>query len=221
MEQKLLVRDIMTKNPTTVKAEDSVVYVAKILFEHGYSGVPVVNERGESVGIVTEYDLISKGDALHLPTLINVLGNIDVYKKDSSLVKDDLKRLMILKAKDVMNTDPLTVSDEAAITLLSELFAHHHRVNPIPVVDKNKKLVGVVSRFDLVRFFVDEDTERVVETNRPEVLDRKVDNFIGKFERKFIFVSRQRARLWLVASLLCALVGFFIAFAIILRVATK
>lgn len=219
--QKLYVKDMMTAEPISVKPEDSVVYAAKLLYQYNFSGLPVVDDKGIAVGIVTEYDLISKGDALHLPTLINVLGNIEIYKKDNSLVKDDLKRMMILKVKDVMNTDPLTVQEEAPIEFLAELFSHHHRVNPILVIDKEDKLVGVVSRFDIVRFFVDQDTDREVPASRPEVLDKRVDNFINNFEKKFVFVSRTRARLWPWFSFLFALVGFTIAFAIILRISTK
>src|SRR3990167_8829012 len=154
--QRLFVADIMSREPISAKPEDSVVSIARLLFEKGFSGVPVTNEKNEIIGIVTEYDLISKGDALHLPTLINLLGNIDVYKKDNSLIRDDLKRLLILKVKDIMNPEPLTVNQDAPIQIAAEQFAGHHRVNPIIVVDQDKKLAGVLSRFDLVRFFADQ-----------------------------------------------------------------
>src|SRR3990167_10221833 len=110
--QKLYVKDIMTASPVTVGPEDSVVYAARVLFERNFNGLPVVNEQKEVVGILTEYDLISKGGDLHMSTLINVLGNLDTYKKDNSLVKDEIKRLLILKVKDVMNTDPVTVQED-------------------------------------------------------------------------------------------------------------
>ncbi|MDO8495161.1 MAG: CBS domain-containing protein [bacterium] len=216
MEQKLLVRDIMTVQAVTVKPEDSVVYVAKLLYEHNFSGIPVVNERGQSVGLVTEYDLIAKGDTLHLPTLINILGNIDTYKKDSSLVRDDLKRMMILKIKDVMNTEPLTIEEGAPIVQLAELFAHHHRVNPILVVDRINQLVGVVSRFDLVKFFVDKDVDRVVGSDSPDILDKRVDNFIDNFEKKFAYTSKA-VEAWWMLSLAFGIVGLVVIFALIMR----
>lgn len=219
--QRLFVKDIMSSEPVSVKPEDSVVSVARLLFEKGFSGVPVTNEKNEIAGIVTEYDLISRGDALHLPTLINLLGNIDVYKKDNSLIKDDLKRLMILKVKDIMNPEPVIVRDDAPMSVAAELFATHHKVNPIPVIDRDNKLVGIVSRFDLVRFFADQTLGSQIESDKPEVLDRKVEDFIGNFENRFVLVSKGRARFWPIASFLFAIVGFIVAFAIILRIATK
>lgn len=221
MEQKLYVKDIMTRIPLVVGPEDSVVFAAKLLYENGFSGLPVVDGGGLVQGVLTDYDLISKGESLRLPTLINILGNIDVYKKDSSLVKDDLARMMILKVKEVMNTDPLTVEENASIQTVAELFAHHHRVNPILAVDKDKKLKGVVSRSDLIRFFADENTDRQVETSRPEILDKKVKGFIGNFEGKFASVSRVKAKLGPMIGLIAAVLGFTIAFALILKVMTK
>lgn len=219
--QKLYVKDIMTTPVVTVKPEDSVVYAAKLLYDYNFSGLPVVDKDGMAVGIVTEYDLISKGDALHLPTLINILGNVDTYKKDSSLVKDDLKRMMILKVEDVMNKDPLTVEENAPIQLLTELFSHHHRVNPIPVVGKDKKLKGVVSRFDVVKFFVDKDTGRQVPAAPPAVLDKKVENFIDNFEKKFSAISRINAKWWPFLSFLLALVSFTLIFIVLFKMATQ
>lgn len=214
--QKLYVKDIMTLHPVTIGSEDSVVYAAKVLFEHNFNGLPVVNEQKEVVGILTEYDLISRGGDLHMSTLINVLGNLDTYKKDNSLVKDELKRLLILKVKDVMNTDPLTVPEVDLISSLAEVFAKHHRVNPIPVLDKNKKLVGVVSRFDLVKFFVAENAASKVDPSQPAVLDKKVDEFISNFEKK-ILLHHNYAKLWSLAGFVLALVGTGIALALILK----
>ncbi|MBI2676603.1 MAG: CBS domain-containing protein [Candidatus Yanofskybacteria bacterium] len=220
-KQRLFVEDIMSKDPVAIGPEDLVVFAARLLFEKNFNGLPVVNEKKEIIGIVTEYDLISKGEALHLPTLINLLGNVDVYKKDSSLIRDDLKRLLILKVKDIMNKEPLTVRDTSPIQVAAELFAAHHKVNPIPVVDSDNKLVGVVSRFDLLRFFADYSVSKEVEADKPEVLDQKVESFINDFEKKFVLVSKGRARFWPIASLLFAIAGFVVAFAIILRIATK
>ena len=214
--QKLYVRDIMTANPVTVGPEDSVVYAARILFERHFNGLPVVNEQKEMAGILTEYDLISRGGDLHMSTLINVLGNLDTYKKDNSLVKDELKRLLILKVKDVMNMEPLIVQEDAAIKEVAEIFAKHHRVNPVPVLDKNKKLVGVVSRFDLVKFFVAENVTNKVDPSQPAVLDQKVHEFIHNFEKKILFHSTH-VGLWSFLGFLVALVGISIGLALILK----
>lgn len=219
--QRLFVKDIMSSEPVSVKPDDLVTFAAGLLFEKNYSGLPVVDEQNRVVGIITEYDLVSRGEALHLPTLINLLSNLDVYRKDNSLISEDIKRLLILKVKDVMNPEPLTVSQDAPIQIAAEQFASHHRVNPILVVDQDKRLTGVLSRFDLLRFFADQNLSNKVEMDKPEILDRKVEDFIGNFENRFVLVSKGRTRFWPIISALFAIVGFIIAFAIILRIATR
>src|SRR3989344_4825154 len=204
INQKLYVKDIMTPHPVSVGPEDSAVYAARVLFEHHFNGLPVINEKNEVVGILTEYDLISRGGDLHMSTLINVLGNLDTYKKDNSLVKD------------VMNTDPVTVQEDDLIQALAEIFAKHHRVNPVPILNKDKKLVGVVSRFDLVKFFVAENVASKVDPSQPAVLDRKVQEFIHNFEKKILFHSTH-VGLWSFFGFLMALVGISIGLALVLR----
>lgn len=221
MVQKLYVKDIMTAKAVAVKPEDLAVYAATILYQYNFTGLPVVNEDGTVAGVLTEYDLISKGDDMHLPTLINILANIDTYKKDSSLVKDDLQRMMILKVKEVMNKDPLIVEEDLPIARLAELFAQHHRVNPILVVDKSKKLRGVVSRFDVVRFFVNQNVDREVKTSPPQALDQKVTSFIDNFEKKFTNIPPFPAvhpKWWPWLSFLLALVGFSVIFAVLSKI---
>lgn len=218
MAENLKVKDIMTGQLVVVEPEDSLVYAAKLLSEHNYNGLPVVDKENNLIGIVTEYDLISQGNAVHLPTLINILGNIGFYKKDKSMIKDDLRNLLSLKVKDIMNADPLFVEENAWIQEVADLFAHHHRVNPIPVLDSNRKLVGIVSRFDLIRLLADERSHREVEIKKTEHLDKKVDIFVDDFEKRFTLVSKNRVKLWPYIALSFAIVGFIVAFAIMIRI---
>jgi len=63
------VRDVMETDPVTVSPDDDIESVVRLLREHGLPGVPVVNEGGRCVGIVTENDLVLRdsGADLHLP----------------------------------------------------------------------------------------------------------------------------------------------------------
>jgi len=143
--------DIMTTEVVSVPSTMSIVDAAAIIAEHNVDGVPVVDSTGKLEGILTEYDLISKGSAVHLPTFITILENLAVYKKDHSKFKKEVSELSKLEAKDLMNQDPLTLSKNASYAEVVEAFRDHHRVNPIPVVDENNKVVGVISRYDVLK----------------------------------------------------------------------
>ena len=152
-EHNPTVRDIMTKKVISVRPDTPILEVHKVIFEHNFSGVPVADKSNRLVGLVTEYDLITKGSAIHLPTFQKVISELRVYSKDKRDFRKDIAEITKLTAQDVMNDDPLTVSDTANLAEVIDAFQKHHRVNPILVVDNSNKVVGVVSRYDVLKVF--------------------------------------------------------------------
>ena len=61
-----------------------------------------------------------------------------------------------------MNIDPLVVGPDVEVDNLAKEFAQHHRVNPIPVVDNERRLLGIVSRYDLIRFFNEKYVKKIM-----------------------------------------------------------
>ena len=151
MNTEIKVTDIMTKELVVVHPETPLFEPDTLLAEHNFDGVPVVDEHGALVGILTEYDLVSKGSMVHLPTLQVVLQNLTAFRKDRSQFQKEVEEVTALKVRDVMNADPLTLHDTASFEDVETAFREHHRVNPIPVIDGAMKVVGVISRFDLLK----------------------------------------------------------------------
>lgn len=147
----MTVAEIMTKGIISVHPETSLAEVAKLMNEHKFNGLPVVDKNNVLVGIVTEYDLIGGESGIHLPTLQSVLSQLPVMGKDKSEFKEDIAAVSKLTAKDVMNKEPLTLLETASFAEVVTAFREHHRVNPIPVVNAKKQVVGVVSRFDILK----------------------------------------------------------------------
>ena len=110
----------------------------------------MVDDKNILVGLVTEYDLINKTSAVHLPTLQVVLRNLPQFKKEEAHFQEEILQL---KVSDIMNKDPITLTPDASYDEVIKLLREHHRVNPIPVIDKDHKVVGVISRFDVLRPF--------------------------------------------------------------------
>ena len=147
---RISVKDLMTKEVITVTPDMALLDVAKVIAEHNFDGVPVVDKDGRLIGLVTEYDLINKTSAVHLPTLQVVLKNIPLFKQDQAHFQEEI---LSLKVSDIMNKEPLTLPEAASFEDVIKLFKEHHRVNPIPIVDKDNRVVGVISRFDVLRPF--------------------------------------------------------------------
>jgi len=142
----------MTKEVVSVSPETSLFDAAKLLYKNRFNGLPVVDGIGALVGILTEYDLVNIDSAIHIPTLQRILRRL-ALEKDG--IEKEFETIAALKVAGVMNDDPLTLKETATLEEAVTAFTQHHRVNPIPVVDAQKRLVGIVSRSDLVKFFID------------------------------------------------------------------
>ncbi len=150
-ENKLFIRDVMNKKIISVHPETPLGEAARLLSKHNFSGMPVVDQNNILVGIITQYDLISKESLIHLPTFQKIMSDLPVLRRDRSEFDEEIKKISALQVKDVMNADPLTLDEDATFEATVKAFRDHHRVNPIPVINNNKKVVGVVSRFDLIK----------------------------------------------------------------------
>ena len=210
----------MTKKLVAVQPGTSLVDAARVMFERNFNGLPVVDKDGKLVGLVNQQDLISHTN-VHLPTLINLLSQIEFYKKDSTPVKEDLTKIMNMTVSGVMNHQPMSVTEAMPVSQVAETFASHHAINPLPVIDSNGKLTGVISRYDILKFFVGPTPTQHMEDGviQPRGIEpeAKVDEFINDFESRFLIVSKMRTKTWLLAALGFAVVGFAIAWFLILR----
>ncbi len=144
------VSDIMTEEVISVQPSDKVIEVADLIQKKGFNGVPVV-EDGKVLGMITESDLVSRGPAsFHIPSLIKFFQEFELEKYASGKNKSDFQSIFEADAKSIMNADFVSISPEAEITELIKVFQEKH-INPIPVVDQEKNLVGIVSLSDVIK----------------------------------------------------------------------
>lgn len=208
----------MTKEVATVTPDTPLVEAVDILLKNGYTGLPVVDANKCVVGILTEYDLIISNSSINLPLFLKLLQQFEVYKKDKSLISEDVAKILSMKVSEAMNKEPLVLRYNSTIAEAVRVFRDNHRVNPIPIVDENSVLVGILSRFDLIKMFgVPAADIGTVVTSNPSQMDASMGKFINNFEKNFILVSKFRTSHWLVASISFAVIGFIIAFVLILK----
>lgn len=144
-------KDIMTTDVVTVAPEATVEEVAKVITDRGVSGAPVVDSHGKLVGIVTEGDIIARCKKLHIPTHFQLLGGV-IYLESTKKLEKDLQKMVAVQVKDLMTTEVFTVGPEASVEDIATIMTEE-RVNRIPVVEHGK-LVGIISRADIVRTLI-------------------------------------------------------------------
>ncbi len=147
----MLAKDVMTTDVITVTQEATVEEVAKIITDSKVSGVPVVNEQGKLVGIVSEGDIIARSKNLHIPTHFQLLGGV-IYLEGTKKLEADLKKMIAVQVKDLMTEEVFSVKPEATIEEVATLMIEQ-KINRVPVV-VNEKVVGIISRADIVRTLV-------------------------------------------------------------------
>ncbi len=143
------VRDIMDASPATVRPDTPVEEVITLLRSNELPGVPVVDDDGQCVGIVTEADLVLPDDQgdLHLPHYINLFGGT-VFLEPLGRFEKRLRKAFASTAEEMMTSDPDTVAPDTSAKEAARLI-HESGHNRLPVVDDGR-LVGVVTRLDVL-----------------------------------------------------------------------
>jgi CBS-domain-containing membrane protein len=141
-------KDIMTAEVVTVAPDAAVRDIAALLLERRISATPVVDAAGKLLGIVSEGDLMRRqdiGTAGHRSWWLDLISSPETRAAD-------YVRSHGVKAADVMTTDLVTVAEDTPIGKIAETLERNH-IKRVPVVTGGK-LVGVVSRADLLRALV-------------------------------------------------------------------
>lgn len=137
-------KDIMTTNVVTVDPETDVQSIARRLIERGISAVPVVDEAGRIVGIVSEGDLMRRPESATERHPSWWLGFITAPDEQARAYTKSHGR----KAKDVMTRNVVTVSEDASLDEIATLL-ERNRIKRVPIV-RDGKIVGIVSRANLL-----------------------------------------------------------------------
>jgi CBS domain-containing protein len=145
------VKDTMTKEVITVAPDTKVTEVARIIHERNFNGLPVVDAEKKVLGMITEADLLAN-DAFgtHIPSFAKLLADFNVLKMVKDEDKKNLESIVNATAESIMDAKYVSVGPETPLSELLAIF-NEKRVNPVPVVDENNILQGIVARSDIVR----------------------------------------------------------------------
>ena len=150
------VADIMSKEVISVRADTKVGEIARLFREYQLSGLPVVNDANEPIGVVTELDMITRHAQPKLPTYLPLLGAyIPLRRKE---YQESLRRITGVVAQDIMTSPVNTIGPDVSIEELATQMISN-RSNPLPVVDDSGRMIGIVSRTDVLAVFEELDMQ--------------------------------------------------------------
>ena len=123
----VIVKDIMTTNVITARKELPIFDAADILVDHHITGIPIVDEENNLIGLLSEYDVL------------RVLKEMTPNQQKT--------------VEDFMTKNVVAFEDTTSVLAVWEFFIENKTKRRVPIV-RNGKLVGVVSRGDIVKQIV-------------------------------------------------------------------
>ncbi|WP_118184508.1 CBS domain-containing protein [Paraburkholderia phosphatilytica] len=143
--------DIMTTDVITVTPETSVYHAAALLTEHRISGMPVVDDEGQVVGIVSEGDLLHR---IETGTLRRQRTWLAEFLHSTRELAGEYLKEHALKVGDVMTDNVISVRPTSSLGEIADLLDRHH-IKRVPVLQEGR-VVGIVSRSNLIHMLAGE-----------------------------------------------------------------
>jgi len=143
-------RDIMSADVVSVGPDTNVRAAVALMLERRISGLPVVDDKGKLVGLLTENDLVlgtKSGLPVHLQLLDDLLGAKDPTRHLKQMQDIGNKPVSALMVKDVVTAGPNTPVGELVALLVNNDFKR------IPIIQEGR-LVGIVTRADIVKIMI-------------------------------------------------------------------
>lgn len=142
----MTVADVMTRDVVTARPEDWWLTALRRIEDHRVHGLPVVDRDGRVVGVLTQHDLALKEERQGRPGAPALQRPRDRHKAAAVVVRD------------AMTPEPVVVEEGCDVGQAARLM-HRKRVGRLPVVDAEGRLVGIVTRSDLLRVFLRPDED--------------------------------------------------------------
>lgn len=143
------VEDVMTRDVVTVGPQASFREAVRLLQERHVDALPVVDDAGRVLGMIGESDLLLKEEQLDLGHAH--LGLPWQQRRDRA-------RAGATTVRQATSRHVVTVRADATLYAAARLM-HRHRLGGLPVVDQDRRLLGIVTRSDLLRVFLREDDD--------------------------------------------------------------
>jgi CBS domain-containing protein len=141
-------RELMTRGVISVGPDTPANEAAKLLRDHGISAVPVVNDAGAPIGMLSEGDLIGRDEVdreARLDWWLTLLAEGEALSTEFLATLRTPQR----RARDVMTRSVISIGEETEAGEIARLLTAH-RIKRVPVL-RDGRIVGIVSRADLVR----------------------------------------------------------------------
>ena len=143
------VADVMSHNPILVSPQTPLKEAIQILAEKRISGLPVIDDAGKLVGIISETDLMWQETGVTPPAYIMILDSV-IYLQNPGTYERDLHKALGQTVGEVMIKNPVAISPDKSLREAAQLI-QNHKVQRLPVLDNGGNVIGILTRGDIIR----------------------------------------------------------------------
>lgn len=148
------VAEIMTADPITVSPQTSLQEAIQILAEQKISGLPVVDDSGKLVGVISETDLTWQASGVEAPPYVMFLDSV-IYLQNPTKHNREIHKALGETVAEAMSERPITVQGSQLVREAARIM-HEKKVRHLPVVDENSQLIGMITQGDVIRMMAAE-----------------------------------------------------------------
>ncbi|MFB2896331.1 CBS domain-containing protein [Aerosakkonemataceae cyanobacterium BLCC-F50] len=144
------VADVMSRDPISVRPETPLQEAIKIMAQRRISGLPVVDQAGKLVGVISETDLMWRETGVTPPAYIMILDSV-IYLENPARYDRDLHKALGQTVGEVMTKDSLiTTQPDQPLQKAAQLM-HDKNIRRLPVIDDAGQIIGILTRGDIIR----------------------------------------------------------------------
>ena len=147
-----IVADVMTTEPITVTPQTPLEDAIKLLVERKISGLPVIDDKGKIVGVISESDLMWQETGVETPPYIMFLDSV-IYLENPARYNKEIHKALGQTVGEVMNDRPIVVKTDLSVREAARMM-HEKKIRRLPVVNQESKLVGIITQGDVIRMMV-------------------------------------------------------------------
>lgn len=228
---QIMVSDVMTTDVVAIDVNDTLDIIAGMFEKYDFDGMPVIDSSRVLRGVISAYDMILQSSEVHLPTMLKLIQQITREKGDQRALEEHFGKLRDIKATSIMNPKLVTVRPDVPLEEAAKIFADYPKTSPLCVVDAEGRLAGIISHYDIIKFFNEVYLKRVVQKKEgpntaafkefPTKSEVDVEKAVTGVEREFLLVQKRRPLIWKYFAIGMFLAGLLAATALIIRIVQK
>jgi CBS domain-containing protein len=143
------VADWMNRELLTVTPSTQISDAVKLLVDRHISGLPVIDDEGKLVGVISESDLMWREQGVEQPPYMLFLGGV-IYFQNPLTYERDLHKALGQTVGEVMTPHAVSITAETTLPEAAKIM-HDKKIHRLPVVDENNHPIGIITESDIVR----------------------------------------------------------------------